>query len=91
MTREYLIYQQGRTLGHTARAATGAESATLATESDQPFLVASLASYPQKSVFKPATLQVVLEFPLHVVRQYPAFLGQLLPESRVVLAMAFVA
>ncbi len=56
-----------------------------ATESDQAFLVASLASYPQKSVFKPATLQVVLEFPLHITRQYPAFLGQLLPEIRVVL------
>jgi hypothetical protein len=53
-----------------------------ATESDQAFLVASLASYPQKSVFKPATLQVVLEFPLHVVRQYPAFLDKLPSEIR---------
>ena len=29
-----------------------------------------------ESVFKPATLQVILEYPLHLVRQYPAFLGQ---------------
>ena len=44
--------------------------------------MASLASYPQKSVFKPATLQVVLEFPLPVVRQYPAFLDKLPSEIR---------
>jgi len=82
---EYFIYEQGRTLGHASRAATGAETATLATESDQEFLVAVLAPYPQKFVIKPATLQVVFEFPLHIARQYPAFLGQLLPEIRVVL------
>ncbi len=43
---KYLIYEQGRTLGHAARAATGAETAALATESDQAFLVAVLAPYP---------------------------------------------
>jgi hypothetical protein len=30
-------------------------------------------------------LQVVFEFPLHKARQHPAFLGQLLPENRVML------
>ena len=28
-------------------------------------------------MFKPPALQVVFEFPLHIARQYPAFLGQL--------------
>jgi len=56
-----------------------------ATERDQALLVAGFAPYPEKSVFKPATLQVVFEFPLHIARQYPAFLGQLLSENRVVL------
>ena len=81
---EYLISEQGRTLGHAPRAAAGAKTASFTAESDQAFLVASLASYPQKSEFKPATLQVVLEFPLHVVRQYPAFLDKLPSEIRVV-------
>ena len=56
-----------------------------ATERNQALLVTCFTAHTQETVFKPATLQVVLEFPLHVVRQYPAFLGQLLPESRVVL------
>jgi hypothetical protein len=47
--------------------------------------MAAIAPYPEKSVFKPATLQVVFEFPLHIAGQYLAFLGQLLPEIRVVL------
>ena len=64
---KYLIYQKGCTLGHATRAATGAETAPFTAESDQAFLVAVLAPYPQKSVIK------------------PAFLGQLLPEIRVVL------
>jgi len=35
-------------------------------------------------MFQSAALQVVFEFPLNLVRQCPAFLGQLLPEHRVV-------
>jgi hypothetical protein len=46
-----------------------------ATASEQAFLLASLASYPQKSVFKPATLRIVLEFPLQVVWRGHAFVG----------------
>jgi hypothetical protein len=68
-----------------ARTATGAEPAALATERDQAPLVAGFAPYPEKSVFKPATLQVVFEFLPHIARQYPAFLGHLLSENRVVL------
>jgi hypothetical protein len=82
---EYLIYEQSRTLGHAERAATGAESTTLTTERDQALLVTGFTAYPQKSMFQSAALQVVLEFPLDVVRQCPAFLGQLSPEIRVVL------
>ena len=56
-----------------------------AAESDQAFLVAGFTAYPQKSVFEPAALHVVFEFPLNIAGQLPAFLCQLLPESRVVL------
>jgi hypothetical protein len=38
-----------------------------------------------KSVFEPAALQVVFEFPLNIAGQRHAFLCQLLSESRVVL------
>jgi len=55
------------------------------TERDQALLVARFPSHAQKTVFEPPALQVVFEFPLHIVRQYPAVLGQLLPEHRVVL------
>jgi hypothetical protein len=72
LMREYLIYEQGRTLGHAPRAATGAETAARTAESDQVFLVAGFTAYPQKSMFEPAALQVVLEFPLHIARQHPA-------------------
>ncbi len=34
-------------------------------------------------IFQSAALQVIFEFSLNVVRQYPVFLGQLLPEHRV--------
>jgi hypothetical protein len=68
-----------------ARTATGAETAALAAESDQAFLVAGFTAYPQKSVFEPAASQIVFEFPLNIAGQRPAFLCQLLPESRVVL------
>jgi len=54
---EYLIYQQGCAPGHAVRTATGAETAALATESDQALLVVVLAPYPQKSVCKPPALQ----------------------------------
>jgi hypothetical protein len=43
---EYLIYEQGRTLGHAARTATGAETAALTAESNQAFLVAGFTAYP---------------------------------------------
>ncbi len=46
LVREYLICEQGRILGHAARAATGAESAALTAESDQAFLVAGFTAYP---------------------------------------------
>lgn len=55
------------------------------TERDQSFLVAVLAPYSQETVFEPAALQVVFEFPLNIAGQRPALPGQLLPESRVVL------
>ena len=74
---KYLIYQKGCALGHATRPTARAESTSFATKSDQAFLVAFLAPYPQESVFKPPALQVVFEFPLHIARQYPAFLGQL--------------
>ncbi len=45
LMREYLICEQGRTLGHAARAATGAESAALTAESDQAFLVAGFTAH----------------------------------------------
>jgi len=81
---KYLIYQKGCAFGHAARAATGAESTTLTTERNQALLVAGFTAHAQKTVFEPPALQVVFEFPLHIVRQYPAVLGQLLPEHRVV-------
>ena len=74
---KYLIYQKGCALGHATHPTDRAESTSFATKSDQAFLVAFLAPYPQESVFKPPALQVVFEFPLHIARQYPAFLGQL--------------
>ena len=45
LMREYLIYQQGRTLGHTPRAVTGAESAAFATERNQALLVTCFTAH----------------------------------------------
>jgi hypothetical protein len=47
LVREYLIYEQGRTLGHAARAATRTEPTTLTTEHNQASPVAGLTAYPQ--------------------------------------------
>jgi hypothetical protein len=84
LVREYLIYEQGRTLGHAARAATRTEPTTLTTEHNQASPVAGFTAYPQEPVFEPAALQVVLEFPLHMAQLHPTFFGQVLPENRVV-------
>jgi hypothetical protein len=84
LMREYLIFEQARILGHAPRAATGAETAALTAKSDQAFLVAGFTAHAEKAIFQSTALQVVFELPLHVVGQYPAFLGLLLPEYRVV-------
>jgi hypothetical protein len=42
-------------------------------------------SHPQKAVFQTAASQIVLEFPLHVVRQRPALAGHEVNKLWVVL------
>jgi len=48
--RQHLIDQQGGTLRHAPRPATGAEAAPLAAEGHKVFGMAGLATYPQKAV-----------------------------------------
>ena len=43
---KYLIFEQGRTLGHAESAATGTETVALKAESNQAFLVADFTAYP---------------------------------------------
>jgi len=45
---------------------TWAETPQLAAEGDQSLTVAIFGSHPQESVFQQTTLEVILEFPLHV-------------------------
>ena len=46
--------------------------------------VTAVATNPQKSMFKPAALQIVVEFPVDMFRQAFALLGQLVDQGRVV-------
>jgi hypothetical protein len=82
--RKYLIFQQGRTLGHATCSTARAKSTPFATECHQAFLVAVLAPYPQKSVFKPPALQVGFEFLPHIVRQHLAFSYQIFRKCGVI-------
>lgn len=59
-----------------AGATAGTESAALARERYQPFEVAFVAAHPENAVFEAAALQVGFEFPVNMVGQGFALLGQ---------------
>lgn len=73
------------TVGHTARAATRAKAAPLATERNELLVMAGLAPDPQKSMFKTTAFQVILELLYHILRQRFALRRELIPERRPVL------
>lgn len=52
LMRQDFIHQQGRTLDHMPRPATGAKVRTFTTECQQVFGMAGVAAHPQKAVFK---------------------------------------
>jgi hypothetical protein len=81
---KHLIGQQGGGLGHAAGAAAGAEPSFFAGERHQPLEVALVAAHPEKAVLESAALQVGLEFPVNMVWQGFALLGQLVNQGRVV-------
>ena len=47
--------------------------------------MAALATDPQKAVFAMTTFQVILELPLHLIRQRPDLPGHVLNKYRVML------
>ena len=65
---QYRIDQQGRTLCHPPRTATGAETAPLTTESDQALSMAGVATQPQIAMFESAALEKFCKFPLPITR-----------------------
>ncbi len=78
---KYFIREKGRCLGHAAGAIAGTgrptESAPLARECYRSFEMAFVAAHPEKAVFEAAALQVGFEFPVNMVGQGFALLGQL--------------
>jgi hypothetical protein len=82
--RQNLIDQQGGAFGHASRTTTGAESAPLATESDQMFMVTLGALQPQKSVLQTAAFEVVSKFLFYVQGQVLALRGHHIPKRGVV-------
>ena len=81
---KYLIGQQGGGLGHAAGATTGAEPALLAGKRYKSFEMTFVTAYPEKAVLEAAALQVGLEFPVDMVWQGFALLGQLVHKGGVV-------
>ena len=81
---EDFIRQQRGGLGHAACSATGAECALLAGKRYKSFEMAFVTAYPEKAVLEAAALQVGLEFPVDMVGQGFALLGQLVHKGRVV-------
>jgi hypothetical protein len=82
---KHLIDQQGRALDHAPRPAAGAKAAPSTTERHQVLSVARVAAHPQKAMLQASAAQVVLEFPLHLVRQRAFLLGRQDGERRVAL------
>ena len=68
LMRQDYIHQQGRTLGHAPRPATGTIAAAFAAERHQVFGMAGFAAQPQKAVFKTAEFKVIAELPLDMAR-----------------------
>ena len=62
------VVQQGGTVNHSARTATGTETAFLTAKSDQFFIVAGFAANPEKTVLKPSAFQVFIKLFLDVYR-----------------------
>jgi hypothetical protein len=81
---KYLIGQQGGGLGHAAGATTGAEPALLAGKRYKSFEMTFVTAHPEKAVLEAAALQVVLEFPVDMLGQGFALLGQLVNQGGVV-------
>ena len=80
---QHLVNQPGRAVSHTPRPTTGAEATALATEREQIFGVAGVASQPKKPVLQPAALQVGLKRLPHMAGQLFTGLGQALDKVRV--------
>lgn len=81
---KHLIGQQGGGLGHAACATAGAEPALLAGKRHQSLEVAFVAAHPEKAVLEAAALQVGLEYPVDMLGQGFALLGQLVNQGGVV-------
>ena len=61
------------------------ESALLAGKRNKPLEVAFVAAHPEEAVFEATALQIGLEFPVNMVGQGFALLGQLVHQGGVVL------
>jgi len=82
---QHFVVQQGRALGHAPRPAARAKTTAFAAERNQMLDVAALATYPQEAMLQKSALKVILEFPLHIARQYRTLGRQLSGQCRVML------
>jgi len=76
LVRENVIHQQSCAVSHPPRPATGAETAAFAAERHQFLMVTGFTTYPEKAMFKPATLQILIKFPADESGQVFAVAGQ---------------
>ncbi len=85
LIRQNFINQQCSAVGHASCPTTGTETALLATECNQFFIVAGFAPHPQKAMLKPSAFQVLIEFFNDVSRKVLAMTGQFRLKLRPVL------
>ena len=61
--------EQGSTLGHTTRATTRAETATVTAEGDQVLVLTFFTTHTQKTVLQPPAFEKGFKLILHITRQ----------------------
>ena len=71
-----IVHQQGCAVGHSSHPTAVAKAATLATERQKSLSMARLTLDPQKTMLKPAALQIPIKFPANESGQVFALAGQ---------------
>ena len=78
-----LVDQQGCAFSHATRPATGAKTATFATEGHQMLSMAVVVLHAQEAMFQATAFEVGFEFALYIPRQNRALLGKIGGEFRI--------